>query len=91
MTGILGGSGAGKNKLIECPLWQLIVGWRNRFSKIIDFTVMVLAVITITALDGVSTVAVDNNPEIPFGVMVWPLEDEIQNMFEQLFSYAVTP
>jgi hypothetical protein len=47
-------------------------------------------VITITELDRVSTVAVDNYPEIPFGMMGRPLEDEIHNMFEQLFSYAVT-
>ncbi|KAG7372253.1 ABC transporter [Nitzschia inconspicua] len=68
---------------------QLIVGWRNRFSKTIDFTVIVLAVITITALDGVTTVSVDNNPDIPFGSMVRPLKEELGSMFEQLFSYAI--
>jgi hypothetical protein len=69
---------------------QVIVGWRNRFSKIIDFTVIVLAVITITSLDGISTVSIDDDPEITFGVMVRPLEDEIPIVFEQLFSYAMT-
>lgn len=69
---------------------QLIVGWRNRFSKTIDFTVIVLAVITITALDGVTTVSIDNDPDIQFGVMVRPLKDDLAAMFEQLFSHALT-
>jgi ABC-type multidrug transport system ATPase subunit len=68
----------------------LIVAWRNRFSKIIDFTVIVLAVIVITALDGVTNVSLENDPDIPYEVMVRPLQDDVPSMFEQLFSYAMT-
>ncbi|KAL3921731.1 MAG: hypothetical protein SGILL_002591 [Bacillariaceae sp.] len=68
----------------------LIVAWRNRFSKIIDFTIIILAVIVITALDGVTTVSLENDPDIPYEVMIRPLEDDVPKMYEQLFSYSMT-
>jgi hypothetical protein len=68
----------------------LIVAWRNRFSKTIDFTVIVLAVIVITALDGTTNVSVDDDPDIPYEVMVRPLKDDMSTIFQQLFSYSMT-
>jgi ABC-type multidrug transport system ATPase subunit len=69
----------------------LLVAWRNRFSKIIDSTIIVVAVIVITALDGVTTTSYDNDPDIPYSVMVRPLEEDLPTIFEQLFSYSLIP
>jgi len=83
----------------EPPFWtqfryQLrrasVVAWRNRFSKTIDCSIIVVAVIAITALDGVTEVSLDQNPDIPYEVMLRPLEEDLSTIFQQLFSYSLT-
>jgi ABC-type multidrug transport system ATPase subunit len=69
----------------------ILVAWRNRFSKIIDSTIIVIAVIVITALDGVTDVSYDNDPEISYHVMVRPLEEDLPSIFQQLFNYSLIP
>ena len=68
----------------------LLVAWRNRFSKIISSTIIVGAVVFITALDGVTKISVDSNPTIPFEIMVRPMEQDLPSIFAQLFSYALS-
>jgi ABC-2 type transporter len=68
----------------------VLVAWRNRFSKIVDCTIIVVAVIVITALDGTTEVSLDINPDIPYEIMVRPLTDDIETIFQQLFAYSLT-
>eukprot|EP00529_Nitzschia_sp_RCC80_P002293 CAMPEP_0113480212 /NCGR_PEP_ID=MMETSP0014_2-20120614/21752_1 /TAXON_ID=2857 /ORGANISM="Nitzschia sp." /LENGTH=1932 /DNA_ID=CAMNT_0000373621 /DNA_START=203 /DNA_END=6001 /DNA_ORIENTATION=- /assembly_acc=CAM_ASM_000159 len=67
-----------------------IVAWRNRFSKIIDLTIIVVAVIVITALDGTTEVSLFDNPEISYFTMVRPLKIELPIIFQELFAYSQT-
>merc|ERR1712238_161998 len=68
----------------------LLVAWRDRFSKIISCTIVVGAVVFITALDGVETIAVDNNPVVPYEMMVRPMLDDLSSIYEQLFAYSLS-
>jgi hypothetical protein len=68
-----------------------IVAWRNRFSKVIDVSIIVVAVIIITVLDGVAVVSLDKDPDMPFEVMTRPdLEEDGELINLQLFGYALT-
>lgn len=67
-----------------------IVAWRNRFSKIVDITIIVVAVIVITALDGTTEVSLDDNPDISYMTMVRPLKIEIPTIFQELFASSLT-
>jgi hypothetical protein len=67
-----------------------IVAWRNRFSKVIDLTIVVGAVIVISILSGVNEVAFDLDPQIPFKVMTRPNQDDNETIFKELFAYAFT-
>jgi hypothetical protein len=66
----------------------MIVAWRDRFSKIISCTIIVGAVIFITAMDGATTVSVDKNPVTPYEILVRPTRDDFPSIYEQLFSYS---
>jgi len=66
----------------------VLVGWRNRFSKIINCTVIVGAVIFITALDGVTKVAIDSDPNLPFATLLRPQHSDMQDIFVDIFAYA---
>jgi hypothetical protein len=68
----------------------LIVAWRNRFNKFIDSIIIIGAVIIITALDGVAQVTLENEPDIPFEIMVRPNEDDVVTIFTELFGYSLT-
>lgn len=68
----------------------LLVAWRDRFSKIISCTIIVGAVVVITAMDGVEIIAVDNNPVIPFEMMVRPMIYDLSSIYEQLFAYSLS-
>lgn len=67
-----------------------LVAWRNRFEKLIDLSIIVVAVIIISALDGVTEVTIDEDPDIPFEIMVRPLQDDLETLFTQLFNFALT-
>lgn len=72
-------------------LWRaILVASRNRFSKIIDCTIIVVAVIVITALDGTTEVTMDIDPDIAYDVMVRPVKDDMPTIFQQNFAYALT-
>ena len=66
----------------------LLVAWRDRFSKIINCTIIVSSVIFITALDGVTKVSVDRDPNLPFGTLVRPQEEDFPEIFSDLFAYS---
>jgi hypothetical protein len=68
----------------------IVVASRNRFSKIIDCTIIVVAVIVITALDGTTEVAMDDNPDLAYEVMVRPVKDDLSTIFQRLFAYSMT-
>jgi hypothetical protein len=68
----------------------LIVAWRNRFSKFIDSSIIIGAVIIIAALDGVAQVTLENEPDIPFEIMVRPNEDDLVTIFTELFGHSLT-
>jgi hypothetical protein len=69
---------------------SFIVAWRTRFIKLIECTVIVGAVIIMTALDGVAKVTIESEPEIPFEVMVRPVKEDVEVLFTELFGYALT-
>ena len=66
----------------------LIVAWRDRLSKIISSTIIVGSVVFITALDGVTKVSIDSDPNLPFAMMVRPQESELADIYEELFAYS---
>jgi hypothetical protein len=68
----------------------MVVASRNRFSKIVDCTIIVGAVIVITALDGTTDVAMDDNPDLAYEVMVRPVKDDLSTIFQRLFAYSMT-
>lgn len=65
-------------------------GWRDRYIKFIESTVIIGAVIIMTALDGVAEVTIDSEPEIPFEVMTRPIKDDVETLFTELFGYSLT-
>jgi hypothetical protein len=69
---------------------SFIVTWRNRYIKFIESTVIIGAVIIITALDGPAEVSMESEPEIPFEVMVRPHKDDVETLFTELFGYSLT-
>ncbi|VEU38252.1 unnamed protein product [Pseudo-nitzschia multistriata] len=66
----------------------LLVAWRDRLTRIITATIIVGSVIFITALDGVTSVSIDLNPDLPFDVLVRPQERDQENIFNALFAYV---
>ena len=66
----------------------LLVSWRNRFSKIVNCTIIVGSVLFITALDGVTKVSVDRDPNLPFATLVRPQEVDFPDIFSDLFAYS---
>eukprot|EP00532_Pseudo-nitzschia_australis_P020819 CAMPEP_0168291848 /NCGR_PEP_ID=MMETSP0142_2-20121227/6616_1 /TAXON_ID=44445 /ORGANISM="Pseudo-nitzschia australis, Strain 10249 10 AB" /LENGTH=897 /DNA_ID=CAMNT_0008239483 /DNA_START=9 /DNA_END=2702 /DNA_ORIENTATION=+ len=76
------------NQFVNQMRRAIVVAWRNRFSKTISSTIIVGSVIFITALDGVTTVAIDSDPQLPFDVLVRPQESDQRNVLMQLFAYA---
>jgi hypothetical protein len=69
---------------------SFIVTWRNRYIKFIESTVIIGAVIIITAFDGPAEVSIESEPEIPFEVMVRPHKDDVETLFTELFGYSLT-
>jgi hypothetical protein len=67
-----------------------LVAWRNRFEKLIDLSIIVIAVILITALDGVAEVTIDEDPEAPFEMVVRPLRDDLETLFTEVFGFSLT-
>ena len=68
----------------------LLVSWRNRLFKIINSFIVVGSIVFITALEGVTEVCVDADPNLPFLTLVRP---EItftagRDIFEELFAHA---
>mmetsp|Transcript_10771 Transcript_10771/g.22367 ORF Transcript_10771/g.22367 Transcript_10771/m.22367 type:complete len:602 (-) Transcript_10771:246-2051(-) len=66
----------------------LLVAWRNRFSKIVNSTIIVGSVVFITALDGVTTVSSDRDPNLPFATLVRPEPSDFPDIFNDLFAYS---
>jgi hypothetical protein len=66
----------------------ILVGWRNRFSKIVNSSIIVGSIVFITFLDGVTNVTVDSDPNLPFSVLVRPQTDELRDIFSGLFAYS---
>ena len=66
----------------------MIVVWRDRLTRTISSTIIVGSVIFITILDGVSKVANDSDPQLPFDMLVRPLESEQPSILTQLFVYS---
>mmetsp|Transcript_17412 Transcript_17412/g.40037 ORF Transcript_17412/g.40037 Transcript_17412/m.40037 type:complete len:1463 (+) Transcript_17412:134-4522(+) len=66
----------------------LIVAWRDRLAKVISSSIIVGSVIFITAMDGVTKVSLDSDPNIPFEVLLIPAESDKDSVFAQLFAYS---
>lgn len=68
----------------------LLVAWRNRFLKIVNCTIIVGAIVFITALDGVTTVSIDKDPNLPFATLVRPEPTDFSEVFKDLFAYSLS-
>ena len=66
----------------------LLVSWRNRFVKIVHCTIIVGSIIFITALDGVTKVSIDRDPNLPFATLVRPQRVDFSDIFSDLFAYS---
>ena len=67
---------------------SLLVAWRNRFSKIVNCTIIVGSIVFISALDGVTKVTVDRDPNLPFATLVRPEQSDFPEIFKDLFAYS---
>ena len=68
-----------------------LVSWRNRLSKIINFSIIVGSVVFITALDGITEVSVDADPNLPFDTFTRPQITDRSDIFRELFAHSLSP
>lgn len=64
------------------------LSWRNRFSKLVDTTLIVGAVILISLFEGIVEVTSENDPEVSFMALTNGDPEWMASTFPELFRYA---
>ena len=79
-------------KQLQIQLRRTVVVWRrNAFSKIIDTSLIVGAVILTTAFEGVVEVTRGDAPGVPFDALVSTDPRDLVLQFGSIFEYAIRP
>jgi len=67
---------------------NVLLSWRNRFSKLVDTTLIVAAVILISLFEGIVEVTSENEPEVSFMDLTNGDPVSMAATFPELFRYA---
>ena len=67
---------------------MLLIAWRNRVTKLVETLVIIATFSILGGVSGVLQVTVDDNPLVPFEILIAGREEVLQEFFPPLFAFA---